>query len=108
MICERNPIVDSIKGLEELVHEGRRVSYTLYRTKRLSSRSAKAYLGGSDPRLTIPICEICISPFGYRILWTAKFSPPKQWQSITSFKDFEGGLSELSQFLLTIGNLNIL
>ena len=107
MICELNPIVGSIRGLQDLAGEGRKVSFTLYRTKGLSSRAAKAYLGGSDPKLTLPICDVCITPFGYRIFWKSKFPAPTKWKSLVSEQDFEKGLSQLSHFLLTIGNLSI-
>ena len=107
MICEKHPILKSIDDLVALMHNGHKVSFTLYRTKRVSSLSAKGSLGGADPKLTVPLCDIVLSPLGFRVYWRAKNFPPKAWGIRTSPQDFERGLSELSQHLLTIGELRI-
>lgn len=111
MTCEAltyDPLHKTFEGLFDLTDEGRRVTLTLYRTRKLSSRSAKAFLGGSDPKLTIPLCDIVISPLGVQVYWRASSPPPERWGARVDRSNFLRGLASFKGSLLTIGDLRII
>lgn len=105
-------ILDSIENLRGIVDKGHSVSFELFRTVNLSTRSAKAYLAGLDPNLMKPLAKISISKAGYLIYWLSSTAKPPSWlghSKIFCDKEFDNGLKEIdsTETALSIGNLQI-
>ncbi len=107
---KKHPSVsNSLETLRTFVDNGKSISFVLTRIFPLTCRDCEAFLNGADIKASETLCEVKVSPTGYKIKWRCRTAQPSSWLGRSSLYDdaqFDAGIAEIEAYAnLTLSEL---